>query len=93
MFMDIFQVAASSTRLSVFFSVFPRHEFDVSNLTCSLRPGNPHGKEKWRESQVFNDKFLPGHSLRNVYGPGGSLMLTVRGHESLELHAVRTGFA
>lgn len=51
---DIFQVAGSSTRLSVFFTVFPHHEFDLSSLTCRLRPGNLLGKEVFGENQVFN---------------------------------------
>lgn len=51
---DIFQVTGPSTRLSVFFMVFPHHEPDLSSLTCRHRPGNLLGKEVFGENQVFN---------------------------------------
>lgn len=54
MHMDIFQVAASSTRLSVFFTDFPHHGFDISDLTCRPGPGNALGKKIGRENQVSN---------------------------------------
>lgn len=57
MHVGIFQVAGSSSRPSVSFTVFPHHEFDLSSLTRRLRPGNLPGKEEDRESQVFNENI------------------------------------
>lgn len=91
MYMEIFQVLASSSRLSVFFTAFPNQEFDVSSLTCRPRPpGNPLGEMERKLSVQW--KFLPGHSLGNVHLPSCRLVLAKRGCKSRELHAVKTDF-